>query len=249
MRDAERVLCDEEESAGHASQTSSVSLDHTLMRHLCESRPSVRPSDAGSDCRGYEKQQQTSQKTLLAPNQGCCFTSNTELSCRCVGDQQMPIHWLCTVVEGSNMCRQLERLRRIRRAASVCLLTILYGLTAAVWQPCFTCSNNYLYLQRPAFKYIWSLSEKWCCQSCLFSAKSHENTNWSPWLNSNVLFIEVIIASWCIIWASECWVKHRAPEQTVLQWDAPFVTTGFTYGTARWPARWKTQIKNLCSRQ
>ena len=47
----------------------------------------------------------TSLKMLLAPNQGCCFTSNTALSCRCVGGQQMPIHRLCTVGEGGcNKC-------------------------------------------------------------------------------------------------------------------------------------------------
>lgn len=58
-RCVERVLCGEEESADHAPQTSSVSLlDHTLMRHLCESRPAVRFSDAGSACCSLEKQQQ-----------------------------------------------------------------------------------------------------------------------------------------------------------------------------------------------
>lgn len=106
VRDVERVLCGGEESAGHAPQTPSVSLlDHTLMRHLCESRPSVRLSDAGSDWKTTTTT--ASLKTLLAPNQGCCFTSNTEPSCRRVRDQQMPIHWLCTVGDGDcNKCTQ-----------------------------------------------------------------------------------------------------------------------------------------------
>lgn len=53
----ERVLCGEEQNVEHTPQTSSVSLlDHTLMRHLCESWASVRLSlsDADSACHGLE---------------------------------------------------------------------------------------------------------------------------------------------------------------------------------------------------
>lgn len=57
--DVERVYCGEEESAGHAPQTLSVSvLDHALMRHLCESQPSARLADTVSACQCFEKQQQ-----------------------------------------------------------------------------------------------------------------------------------------------------------------------------------------------
>lgn len=55
---AERVLCREEASAGRAPQTSSVFLDHTLMRDLCESWPLERPTDESSFWRSFKKQQQ-----------------------------------------------------------------------------------------------------------------------------------------------------------------------------------------------
>lgn len=61
----ERVYCGDEEGAGCVPQTSSVStLDHTLMRHLCGSEPSVRLSDVVSACQFLEKQQQPSGSKL-----------------------------------------------------------------------------------------------------------------------------------------------------------------------------------------
>lgn len=42
MRKGTEVLCGDGENPGHAPQTSSVpQLDHTLMRHLCESQASL----------------------------------------------------------------------------------------------------------------------------------------------------------------------------------------------------------------
>lgn len=106
-------------------------------------------------------------KTLLAPNQGCCFTSNTELSSRCVDDQQMPIHWLCTVGEGRcNKCSQSKRLQRM----SYCLFVILfYSFTATVLlvstenvRKTFRIMNNRL-IESLVFKNRRPLSERWCC--------------------------------------------------------------------------------------
>lgn len=102
MRAAERVLCGDEENAGHAPQTSSVSLlHHTLMRHLCESWPSVRLSlTLVPPVTALNNNNNNLPKNALSTQSGSCFTSNTALSCRCVSGQQMPIQLLLTVAEG-----------------------------------------------------------------------------------------------------------------------------------------------------
>lgn len=97
----ERVLCGEEQNMGHTPQTSSVSLlDHTLMRHLCESWASVRPSMTLVPPVTGLNNNNNLLKMPLAPNQKCCFPLTTVLSCQCVYGHQVPFEQLYTVGEG-----------------------------------------------------------------------------------------------------------------------------------------------------
>lgn len=101
VRAAERVLCGDEENAGHAPQTPSVSLlHHALMRHLCESWPSVRLSLTLVPPVTALNNNNNRPKNALSTQSGSCFTSVTALSCLCVSGQQMLIQLLLTVAEG-----------------------------------------------------------------------------------------------------------------------------------------------------